>query len=157
MSPEPIRHRRGRRTDFVAIIEILAVSGIPVPPPDRRTLRRFRRIIADLETDLYVVLVGTRLGGLVHVTYARHITLGTQGRIEALVVSPDLRRRGIGSSLATLALRRAKRRGCYELCCRVEAPLLAARQFLARQGWQPAGEEFRIGFAEQAGPSAAVL
>lgn len=147
MLPRPIRHRRGRREDFVAIMEVLAASGVATPPPDRATLRRFRGIIADLGTDLYVALSGARVVGFVHVTYARQITVGTRARMEALVVAPDARRQGIGSSLAKLACQRAERRGCRDLRSSTLGSTSTARQFLARNGWLPAGEEFRVDLA----------
>ena len=43
--------RRGRRTDFTAVMALLAASGGTVPVPDRATLRRFRQLVADLGGD----------------------------------------------------------------------------------------------------------
>ncbi len=147
MLSRPIRHRRGRRGDFAAIVEVLAASGISAPPPDRSALRRFRRIVADLGADLYVALAGVRLVGFVHVTYTRHIVLGTRARIEALVVAPDSRRSSVGRSLVQLARQRAVRRGCSELRC--SAGTAAARHFLTGTGWQSAGDEFRVDLGSQ--------
>lgn len=144
MPPTSIRHRRGRRTDFVAILGILAASGCAVPAPDRAALRRFRRMVADLGSDLYVALLDERVAGFVYVTYTRDIALGTRGRIEALVVAPDARRRGVGASLAALARRRAAGRGCCDLRCAATASMAAARRLFAREGWQPLGEEYQF-------------
>ena len=137
-----ISYRRARRTDFTAIVQVLGASGLPTPAPDRPTLRRFRRLIADLGTDLYIAEASGRLVGFVHLTYVRDITVGTRARMEALVVSPDVRRRGIGSSLTLLARRRGRRRGCHELLCSAAPSIVAVREFLAHDGWQPSGEGF---------------
>src|SRR5262249_30860791 len=91
MLPRPIRHRRGRRTDFVEIAGILAASEVPAPVPDRATLRRFRRIVSDLGADFYVALLDERLVGFVHVTYARQLAEAPRARVEALVVAPGAR------------------------------------------------------------------
>ncbi len=142
MPPTSTRLRRGRRTDFVAILGILASSGYPVPLPDRAALRRFRRVVTDLGSDLYVALLDDRVSGFVYVTYTRDITLGTRGRIEALVVAPDARRRGLGAALAELALRRAAGRGCCDLRCTASPSMTAAQRLLAREGWRTIGEEY---------------
>ena len=140
----PIRHRRVRRTDFVAVVGVLSASGLPVPPPDRSLLRRFRRLASDLGTDFYVALAGERVVGFVHVTYARQLATGMRGRVEALVVAPEARRCGVGTSLAALARRRAGRRGCDDLRCTPDLQREEVRPFLTRNGWRVEGEEFRV-------------
>jgi len=65
-------------------MEILASSDLPVPPPDRATLRRFRHVVADLGSDFYVATIDERLVGVVHATYARQIATYPLARIELL-------------------------------------------------------------------------
>jgi GNAT superfamily N-acetyltransferase len=144
MLPRPIRHRRGRRTDFVEIAGILAASDVPVPVPDRATLRRFRRIVSDLGSDFYVALFEERLVGFVHVTYARQLADAPRARVEALIVEPAARRHGVGGSLAELARRRAERRGCRDLSYAAGALQPGAAPFLVRQGWSASGEVFLL-------------
>ena len=84
MLPRPIRHRRARRTDFDAIAAILAASGLPAPAPERAGLRRFRRLVADLGTDLYVAETDARVLGIVHVTYVRPVSGAPRARLELL-------------------------------------------------------------------------
>lgn len=139
-----VRIRRGRRTDFTAVMNLLAASGVPVPPPDRATLRRFRHIVADLGADFYLALVDETLAGLVHVTYARQLTVPPQARLDQLVVAGSLRRRGIGSALLEFAQKRARRRGCATLVCGVRAAGSPVRFLLHKGGLQPAGEWFRL-------------
>jgi GNAT superfamily N-acetyltransferase len=144
MLARPIRHRRGRRTDLFPVLGVLAESELTTPVPDRATLRRFRRLVADLGCDFYVALLDERLVGFVHVTYARQLADAPRARVEVLVVAPSARSRGVGTSLAALARRRAQRRGCGEVSYFARAAESDARSFLVRQGWQSQGEVFRL-------------
>jgi len=133
--------RRSRRTDFTAVMGLLAACGLPIPPPDRATLRRFRHIVADLGTDFYLALVDGELAGLVHVTYARELTVGQRARLDQLLVAEAFRCRGIGTTLLEFAQRRAQGRGCTVLRCALPMAS-AARHFLEKAGLQPGGEWF---------------
>ncbi len=135
--------RRARRTDFTAVMTLLAGSGAAVPPPDRATLRRFRKLVADLGADFYLALVDGTLAGLIHVTYARQLTVLPQAQLDHLLVGADFRRRGIGAALLAFARRRARRRGCGTLCCAVGAQDSATRNFVEQGGLRPVGEWFR--------------
>ena len=141
MPTRPIRLRRCRRTDFVEVARLLSDARLPTPVPDRATLRRFRRMVGDLGSDIYVALRDEHVVGFVHVSYARRIALGGMARVELLVVAPAEGRSGAGSSLVALILQRARRRGCSEVRCAVSAG--ASREFLTDQGWQVVGDELR--------------
>jgi GNAT superfamily N-acetyltransferase len=117
MLPRPHRIRRGRRTDFVAVMEVLASSGLALPPADRATLRRFRHIVADLGSDLYVATVDEHLAGVVHASYARQVATYPLARVELLAVAPSARRRGIGTALVRHVEDRARQRACIRLSC----------------------------------------
>jgi GNAT superfamily N-acetyltransferase len=138
----PVVHlhiRRGRRTDFTAVMGLLAASGFPTPPPDRAALRRFRHIVADLGADFYLALVDGDLAGLVHVTYARELAMGQRAGLDQLLVAEAFRRRGIGTALLEFAQRRAQGRGCRLLYCALSRAS-AARRFLTKAGLQPGGD-----------------
>jgi GNAT superfamily N-acetyltransferase len=138
MSDTRVRIRRGRRTDFTAVMRLLAASGTAVPPPERITLRRFRHLVNDLGADFYLALVDGQLAGLVHVTYARQLAAAPAARIERLLVTATLRRGGIGTTLLRFAQQRARRRGCGTLSC-VQPDPSVARQFLEKGGLTAAG------------------
>ena len=142
MPGERVRIRRSQRTDFIAVMNLLAASGTAVPPPDRATLRRFRNLVNDLGTDFYLASVEESLAGLVHVTYARQLAVPPQAHLDQLVVAEAFRRRGIGSALLAFAQRRARQRGCGMLACALTAAAAPGAQFLTRAGLQPAGEWF---------------
>jgi GNAT superfamily N-acetyltransferase len=144
MLPRPIRHRRARRTDFAATRALLSVTGILVPAADRTELRRFRHLVADLGSDLYVAVRDERVVGIVHVTYTRHLLHGWDAELSVLVVAPEERRGGIGRSLAALAVSRARRRGCRRLLCRPEVGAADAPAFLGALGWRTSGARFEI-------------
>jgi GNAT superfamily N-acetyltransferase len=141
--PDPrIRIRRSRRTDFTAVMQVLAGGATPLPPPDRATLRRFRHIVADLGADFYVAAVDGTLAGLVHVTYARQLPSLAAARLEQLLVAVPFRGRGVGSALLAFAQQRARRRGCTTLACLPPPADVPVRAFLAKRGLIPMGECF---------------
>lgn len=140
----PVRHRRSRRTDLDSIRGILSASGLPAPDSDRAALRRFRRIVADLGSDLYVAVADEQVIGVVHITYSRQLGGPPHGCLALLAVRPDARRHGIGTNLAALAAARARRRGCSVVYTSPIGPAPDARGFLAAIGWRAAGEAFML-------------
>ena len=141
--------RRGRRTDFTATMAVLAASGVPVPPPDRATLHRFRKIVADLGADFYVAVIDGDVAGLVHVTYSRRLTTAARAQLDMLCVAPENRRRGIGSALLRFARKRATGRGCAFLAHDVDASDAAATRLLASHGMQPAQSTWSVALVDQ--------
>lgn len=150
MPSRPVRPRRARRSDFDAIWTLLAESGVTASgEPDRATLRRFRRLIADLGSDLYVAEVDGRPLGIVHTTYVRRLVGPPEARLELLVVAAEARRSGVAGALAAFAAARARRRGCTMVRC---APPLSgdAAAVLERLGWRRAGDVFEFDLEERA-------
>lgn len=131
--------RRGRRTDFSPVMQVLADSGIPVPPPDRATLKRFRNIVADLGADFYVAFVDDIIVALVHVSYARQLTHAQHARLDQLVVARQFRRRGIGTALLDFVQQRARKRGCASFSSSLPAHNTAGQLFLGKNGMQAGG------------------
>ncbi|HUI24629.1 MAG TPA: hypothetical protein VL403_00995, partial [Candidatus Kryptonia bacterium] len=86
MVARPIRIRRGRRTDFGAVMGLLAGNAAAVPPPDRASLRRFRQLVADLGGDFYLATMDERVVGVAHVTYARQLASAPLATLATLVV-----------------------------------------------------------------------
>jgi len=132
--PARPRIRRSRRTDFPAVLRLLAAAGASLPPPDRTTLHRFRRLVADLGSDLYLALVDDEAVGLLHVTYARQLVRPPVARVECMLVAPAVRRQGIGTALLAWADGRARRRGCGALRWALPPEDPAARGFAERAG-----------------------
>lgn len=144
-----IRIRRARRTDFTMVMKLLADSGVAVPPPDRRVLRRFRNLVADLGGDLYLALVDGSVAGLVHVTYARQLSTTALADLAQLLVAAPHRQRGIGRQLLEFAAVRARKRGCVALSCRLSARSDAAAAMLRAGGFVEAGSILQLALAEE--------
>jgi GNAT superfamily N-acetyltransferase len=143
MGEQRVHIRRGRRTDFTAVMSLLAAGGMAVPAPERATLRRFRQVVADLGGDFYLAAVDDVVVGLVHVTYARQLAAPPGASLDQLVVAPPYRRCGIGSALLAFAERRARQRGCDTFALVVpHTTNTAVRSFLERSGLAPSGETF---------------
>jgi GNAT superfamily N-acetyltransferase len=142
MTASRVRIRRGRRTDFTAVMHLLATSGVAVPPPDRATLRRFRNLVADLGVDFYCALVDGTLAGFVHVTYARQLTVPPGARLDQLLVAAPFRRQGIGAALLAFAQSRARQRGCGTFSYVVPTNASPAKPFLEKAGLHRRGEWF---------------
>lgn len=136
--------RRGRRTDFTATMALLAACEVPVPPPDRATLHRFRNIVADLGGDFYVALDGPRLIGLVHLTYHRRLTTAARARIDLLCVHPEYRRHGLGSALLRFARKRAAKRGCALLAGDTDPQDRESVRLLESQGLRPSAQTWVV-------------
>ena len=129
---------------------MLTESGLAAPgEPDRATLRRFRRVVADLGSDLYVAETDGRPLGIVHMAYTRRLAGAPEAHLELLVVAPEARRQGVGGALAALAAARARRRGCSALRCPVPASGDAGA-VLERLGWRRTGDVFEFDLAERA-------
>lgn len=148
MAEMRVRIRRGRRTDFTAVMQLLAASGTPVPPPERATLRRFRHLVADLGADFYLALVDGALAGLIHVTYVRQLAAAPAARVEQLVVATARRRCGIGASLLRFAQQRARQHGCDTLSCTPADGAPAARPFLEKGGLTAHGARYIQGLGD---------
>jgi N-acetylglutamate synthase-like GNAT family acetyltransferase len=148
-----VRHRRARRRDFTALTELFASCGFPIPDPNRSTLSRFRKIVADLGSDIYVATEREAIIGLVHTTYSRSLTAGTRAEVATLLVGPEHRRRGVGKALLALAHERARRRHCSELRYLPESDPQAIEGLLRQAGWTVAGSLFRVDLRPRAGHS----
>lgn len=85
--------RRAVRSDVPEIRELYSASG----RPSRPVLR---------VTEYYVAVIGTRIAGCAAV---RRVQYG--GYLYGLAVHPDFRRRGIGSALTRLRLRKLRQEG----------------------------------------------
>jgi GNAT superfamily N-acetyltransferase len=150
MEGRPIRIRRGRRTDFAAVLAVLAGPDTLVPPPDRRTLHRFRQLVADLGCDFYLATIDERVVGVVHVTYARQLAAAPLATLATLAVAESSRGRGVGTALLRFVTARARKRGCGNLrCALAEEPAPAAAALLQRAGARPRGTVLELALTGQ--------
>ena len=132
-----LRIRRGRRTDYEPLAALGGWAG--VEGDTRRSIRMFRRVVADLGCDLYVADENGDPIGLVTVSYTRVLALGgPRAVLDDLVVREDRRGAGVGRRLLDFALRRARKRGVKSFWA-VPADE-RARRFLERSGFRTAAQ-----------------
>jgi len=114
MEPPALRIRRGRRQDFAAVMRLLMPEE---GEADRRTLRRFRHIVADLGADLYVAELAGKVVGVIHASYARQLTGAQRARVEGLAADPDCRQHAVEQRLLEFIVARARGRACADVSC----------------------------------------
>lgn len=126
------RVRRGRRRDLPQLAALLGCDAAGW------RARAFRRIIADLGTDVYVAEnEGGEIVGMVSVVYARSLA---QGGLCALLDAARTRHEPAYALLAPLvafAEERARKRGCRRLMACIDREDAALRDLLAERGWAP--------------------
>ncbi len=134
-----IRIRRARRADYDALRELGAWPGVDASLA--RSMRLYRRVVADLAYDLYVAEADGQAIGMVAVSYVRALRLGGQrAMLEDLVVRADRRGAGVGRRLIEFALARAARRGVRAFEARPADD--EADRFLDHLGFRPAGRRY---------------
>jgi len=124
-----VRVRRGRRRDFAQVQSLVDAAA-------RAHLERvFRRIVADLGTDVYVAESGDgEIVGLIAVTYARSLV---RGGISAMLDGARTRReRDILDGLVAFAEERARKRGCDRLTAWVAPDDADLRATLVARGYR---------------------
>jgi hypothetical protein len=122
-----VRVRRGRRRDLPQVQSLLGIAG------GDRLERYFRRIVADLGTDLYVA--EDREGaivGLVSVVYARSLACGgLSATLDGARATP-----AVLDGLLAFAEERARRRGCVRLTAAPDPGDTALRAALVARGYR---------------------
>ena len=93
---------------------------------------------ADAPKRMALVVTGDEVGPAIHGFVIARCTLD-EWEIENVVVSPELRRRGIASSLVGEILREARRAGAASVLLEVRESNSAARQLYERLGFSGAG------------------
>lgn len=132
--------RRGRRRDLPAVERVLGRTSAT------GFARIYRRIVADLGTDVYVAEdPAGAIVGLVAVVYARSLV---RGGVSALLDGARAAARPVLDGLVAFAEERARRRGCRRLEAFVgdDAELRAT---LVGRGWRT-GELLATDLAETA-------
>jgi hypothetical protein len=102
-----VRVRRGRRDDLPRVLALLGRESGP------RATRLYRRVVADLGTDLYVAEdAGGEVVGLVSIVYSRSLF---RGGLAARLDGARAPSSPLLDGLIAFAERRARRRGCRRL------------------------------------------
>jgi N-acetylglutamate synthase-like GNAT family acetyltransferase len=138
MHAEPVKIRRGKRTDLPALAALLKPEASALI--DKVQTRHWRRLASDPGLDFYIAEHdGTILGALL-VCYIR--TLRKQGwqailDVALTVTSPC----GLGLALVRFAKMRARKRGCRQLIAwRGKMETNGNLAVLQQGGFRPAGD-----------------
>jgi hypothetical protein len=125
-----VRVRRGRRGDLPRVLALLGRAHGP------REARLYRRVVADLGTDLYVAEDARGdVVGLVSVVYGRSLFRGgLAARLDGARASDAAP--AVLEGLLAFAERRARRRGCARLEVRLEGADAALRAALLARGYR---------------------
>lgn len=132
-----IKIRRGKRTDFPALMALLAGSS---GEASRGQVRHWRRLASDPGLDFYVAEQGGTIQGIVLVCYIRDLRCpGWQAILDVVVPAAD--EYGIVQALLAFAKARARKRGCQRLLvCEVESKDNGRGVPLVSAGFRPIGE-----------------
>ena len=112
MPQGPVTIRRGHRTDFPLLLQLLAPPA--VQKRDKTQVRYWRRIASSPIHDFYVAEQEGIVCGMVLVSYIRSLTSqGWQAILD--LVAPVSALRDAGLPLLTFAKIRAQQRGCQQI------------------------------------------
>src|SRR5262245_51229458 len=107
-----VKIRRGRRTDFPALISLLAPAEASAT--DKAQIRHWRKLASDPGHDFYVAEHEGSIQGMVLVSYIRGLRHpGWQAVLDMVVSSAVIY--SIGQELLDFAKGRARKRGCRSL------------------------------------------
>jgi hypothetical protein len=124
---EPIRLRRGRRSDFARVQALLSAAA-------RERERFVRRTLASLAGDVYVAEApGGEIVGVVAVSYPRSLWAGRFDAVLDAARAPT--DDALLGRLIAFAETRARRRGCLRLAACVDPEDGALRSALASRGY----------------------
>jgi GNAT superfamily N-acetyltransferase len=130
--------RPARDEDADAVAEQLAHLGYPAPPTE--VPARLARLRARGDAETFVALAERRIVGLATV-HARDVLHNARPVVQltALVVSPDVRGRGVGRALVGVVERWAAERGADRLVLTTALHRADARGFYERLGFEHTG------------------
>ena len=112
MQEGTIKIRRGKRTDFPALIALVH-SQSPCEA-NKGQVRHWRRLAGDPSLDFYIAEQEGTIRGMVLVCYIRELSRpGWQAILD--VVAPVSEECGIGRALLDFVKGRARKRGCQRL------------------------------------------
>ena len=138
---DDIEVRPARDEDADAVAEQLGHLGYPAPAAEIPA--RLARLRARGEADTFVALAGRRIVGLATV-HARDVLHHARPVVQltALVVSPDVRGRGVGRALVDVVERWAAERGADRLVLTTALHRAEAPGFYERLGFEHTGRRY---------------
>ena len=113
--------RRATRDDVPTIVRLLASDALgakreaPGSPLPESYYQAFEAIDGDPNNELVVAEMQGRIIGLLQITFIPYMTYqgGWRALIEGVRIDSEVRSRGMGRTLFTWAIDRARQRGCH--------------------------------------------
>jgi ribosomal protein S18 acetylase RimI-like enzyme len=157
-SPGGLVVRRATEADLGAVVVLLGLGAVPGRPQreDPADLAPYAAALRAIDRAGDLVLVAT-LGddvvGVCQLIVLQHLQAkgGRCAEIESVHVHPDLRGRGIGSTLVRDAIARARAQGCYRVQLTSDQERPDAHRFYERLGFTPSHLGFKLPLLPAAG------
>jgi N-acetylglutamate synthase-like GNAT family acetyltransferase len=139
-----VKIRRGKRTDFPALMALVAPRAAIAA--EGVQIRHWRRLAGDPSRDFYVAEQGGTIRGIVLVCYIRELHQpGWQAVLD--IVAPPFTECGIGQALLDFAKERARKRGCQRLIYILSREESDSPASLSPFGFQRVGEVLSCGLS----------
>lgn len=119
--------------DAAAAASLSGELGYPVSSEEMK--RRIELLARMPDHAVYVACISGALVGWIHVQVSHHLQAEPRAEIGGLVVSSEVRSRGIGRRLVALAEEWALRQGLKGIVVRSRATREAAHRFYLREGY----------------------
>lgn len=154
ISHAPAAVRTAGRDDLQAVLDVHARQGSrPAGPPSRPERDTWARMMALDGLSVYVAEVDGVLVGTATAMTMPNVTYGCAPTVfvEAVVVLPEHRRRGIARSMMRTILADARRGGCnkVQLLSHKRHAHDGAHRLYASVGFEPEAEGFRLYLGER--------
>jgi GNAT superfamily N-acetyltransferase len=148
----PVTLRRARAEDVPAIVHLLADDPLgrtrerDETPLPASYAKAFAAIDADANQELVVACRGSRVVGVLQLTYLPSLTYrgSWRAQIEGVRVGADERSRGLGRALFEWAIARARERGCALLQLTTDKSRPDARRFYEGLGFVASHEGMKL-------------
>lgn len=147
-----VAFRRAVRADVPEIVRLLADDPLgskreryelPLPAS---YLTAFEAIDSDPDNELVVACLGTRIAGVLQLTFIPYLTYQGSWRalIEGVRVASGLRSAGIGKALFEWAISRARERGCHLVQLTTDKSRPGALRFYEALGFVASHEGMKL-------------
>lgn len=146
----PVVIRRARDGDLPRIVEIIAAGSVPgVPSPEGGDVALYRSALQEIDGGAGAVLVavlGADVVGVCQLIVFRHLQHrgALCAEIESVHVDAAHRSAGIGSTLLTRAVERARALGCYRVQLTSNVARADAHRFYERLGFVPSHVGYKL-------------
>lgn len=115
-------------------------------PLNKAYLDAFHQIVADPNNELTVVVLESKIVGVMQLTFIPYLTHRGSWRclIEGVRIHTDYRSKGLGQEMINWAINRAKQRGCHIVQLTSDKQRKDAQRFYEKLGFKATHEGFKL-------------